>query len=539
MYEVFLVVLVVGCVIMFCDLIFATMQKPSAMQIHIILMLICIILMFTGYYIELKATTLDMALMGTVVAYIGKPFIMLNGIMVVCAFYGFKVRKSYYFLASAIGALIFLAVFTNPMTHLYYRECIFDASDIKAPMIVKNGPLYWLHAITLIGYFVGCIVVSVKGYLKDRNGENARFSIYTVLMVIFDAAGYAVYMFGWSKDYDATVFGALAGVICLSILFYRYRLFDAVSLAKDYALENSITGIVVVDGRREIAYINQTGNRFLANCFTVDRLLEQKAGEINYSVSDRIYSVARKDIENKGHYVCTSFEINDVTDSVNYRTRLEKEVKERTEKIESIQRRSIASLASVVEARSLETGLHIVRTGEYSRMIAEALRDRAQYRDRFTDDYIELLADVTPLHDIGKVSIPDSILLKPGRLNEAEFEEMKKHAEVGARIIEKAMRGVEDDRYVDMAVKVALYHHERWDGTGYPALLRGAEIPIEARIMAVADCFDALVSERCYKEPIPVERAVAILKEESGTHFDPEVVDAFLKAYSGREVRLE
>jgi len=285
----------------------------------------------------------------------------------------------------------------------------------------------------------------------------------------------------------------------------------------------------VVDGISRIAYINQTGNWFLTTCLSLEELLSQKESEKQYQIDERVYQVARKKIISKGQYLCTSFEINDVTASANYQTLLEKEVKERTEKIESIQRKAIASLASVVEARSLETGQHMMRTSEYSRMIAEALQESEKYKESFTKEYIDLLKDVTPLHDVGKISVPDSVLLKPGRLTDSEFEEIKKHSEMGAEIIEKAMRGVEDDEYVDLAVSVALYHHERWDGTGYPKGLKGREIPIEARIMAVADCFDALVSDRCYKKAYNPEQAIAILKEESGTHFDPEVVEAFLR----------
>lgn len=211
---------------------------------------------------------------------------------------------------------------------------------------------------------------------------------------------------------------------------------------------------------------------------------------------------------------------------------MELEVQERAEKIESIQRKTVASLANVVEVRSLETGQHIARTSEFSALIASELGKTGKYKERFNEAYVVLLSDATPLHDVGKISVPDSILLKPGKLDEAEFEEMKKHSESGAAIIESVMRGVEEDDYVDMAIAIARYHHERWDGKGYPYGLKGAAIPIEARIVAVADCFDALTSDRCYKKAFSVEKSLGILREESGTHFDPEVVEAFIMAYN-------
>ena len=180
-----------------------------------------------------------------------------------------------------------------------------------------------------------------------------------------------------------------------------------------------------------------------------------------------------------------------------------------------------------MEARSGETGKHIVRTGQFVLLLAEQLRQTAAYPDVLTDAYIRRLVDAAPLHDIGKITVPDSILMKPGKLTPEEFDVMKQHAAAGVDIIHKIMDGIESREYVAMAKEVAHYHHEKWNGSGYPCGLSGESIPLSARIMAVADVYDALRSERCYKEAMDKETARNIIFESSGSHFDPKVVEAF------------
>ena len=219
----------------------------------------------------------------------------------------------------------------------------------------------------------------------------------------------------------------------------------------------------------------------------------------------------------------------DITDSFNYAVRLERDVEEKTRGIQHMQRSIIAGFASIVEARDGETGSHIKRTSAYVALIAAGLRDAGAYPTLLTGDFITRLSDVAPLHDIGKITIPDSILLKPGKLTPEEFEIIKGHTAAGVRVIEDTMRGVEADGYVNLAVEIAGSHHEKWDGSGYPAGLAGEEIPLAARIMAAADVYDAVRSQRCYKEAAPPEEARMILRQGSGTHFDPAVVDAFFR----------
>ena len=208
---------------------------------------------------------------------------------------------------------------------------------------------------------------------------------------------------------------------------------------------------------------------------------------------------------------------------------LDAEVTKRTREVQAIQDVTVLAMSSMAETRDNETGNHILRTQRYVKRLAEQLRTLPKYESLLTDDYIELLYKSAPLHDIGKVGIPDAILLKPGKLTPEEFEIMKTHTTIGYESIVRAEKSLGTSlTFLQPAKEIALSHQEKWDGSGYPQGLQGEAIPLSARLMAVADVYDALISKRVYKDPIPHPDSVAIMTKGRGTHFDPEVLDAFL-----------
>lgn len=219
-----------------------------------------------------------------------------------------------------------------------------------------------------------------------------------------------------------------------------------------------------------------------------------------------------------------------------YRQDMEKEVRRKTEEIESIQRNVVINLANVIECRDSDSGHHVKRTGAYVGLIAKGLQEAGEYKNILTDKFIEKLVQAAALHDIGKIMIPDSILNKPGKLTPEEFEIIKEHTLIGSELAREILTGVESVDYMELAEQIAHYHHEKWDGTGYPGRLRGEEIPLCARIMAIADVFDALISKRCYKEAYTLDEAFAIIKDSKGKHFDPLAADIFLKSRDQIEV---
>jgi putative two-component system response regulator len=206
------------------------------------------------------------------------------------------------------------------------------------------------------------------------------------------------------------------------------------------------------------------------------------------------------------------------------------EVTKRTREVQIIQDVTIMAMGSLAETRDNETGNHIRRTQNYVRVLAKKLSSKPAFAASLDSDTIDLLYKSAPLHDIGKVGIPDAILLKPGKLTPEEFEIMKTHTTLGKDAIAAAENLINaPSTFLQIAREIAHYHQEKWDGSGYPEGLKGESIPLSARLMAVADVYDALISRRVYKPPFPKDKAVAIIREGRGQHFDPAIVDAFLE----------
>ncbi len=206
------------------------------------------------------------------------------------------------------------------------------------------------------------------------------------------------------------------------------------------------------------------------------------------------------------------------------------ESQEKNRTIARMQENLILVLADMVESRDQFTGDHVKNTSEYTLIIMNQLKKEGIYTDRLTDEFVQNVYHSAPLHDIGKICVSDTILNKPGKLTDEEFETMKLHTVYGRDVIEKAKKASSDVSYLNEAENLSLYHHEKWNGKGYPHGLSGEDIPLSARIMAVADVFDALVSKRSYKDPFPFDKAMDIIREGAGNHFDPYVAGAFMHA---------
>jgi PAS domain S-box-containing protein len=210
------------------------------------------------------------------------------------------------------------------------------------------------------------------------------------------------------------------------------------------------------------------------------------------------------------------------------RKKLERDLLESYKKVQSARNATILGLAKLAEYRDADTGAHLERIREYSKVIAEELSKKPEYTGYITHDYIDDIYNSSILHDIGKVGIPDSILLKPAKLTSDEFDVVKQHSALGGEALKAVESKIEGQSFLTLGKEIAFYHHEKWDGTGYPKGLKGTEIPLSARIVALADVYDALTSKRVYKEAFPHHEARQIIIESRGTHFAPDVVDAFL-----------
>ena len=211
-----------------------------------------------------------------------------------------------------------------------------------------------------------------------------------------------------------------------------------------------------------------------------------------------------------------------------YNHLLEEKVQEQVREISESQMTTIFALAKLAEHRDEDTGKHLERVQIFCRILSTELSKQPKYCQRISSTYINNIFHASPLHDIGKVGIPDSILLKAGKLTPDEFEIMKHHAQIGAETLEEVRMKYPNNSFITMGIDIAHFHHEKWDGSGYPGGLAGEQIPLSARIMAVADVYDALRSQRCYKPPFSHEKSRTIILELSGVQFDPEVVNVFI-----------
>lgn len=215
------------------------------------------------------------------------------------------------------------------------------------------------------------------------------------------------------------------------------------------------------------------------------------------------------------------------TFSEHYRQEYEKNIYNKKLAAEA-QMATIYSLVKLSESRDDSTGAHIERVAFFCKFLAEKMRYMEKYKNDIDEEYVQTIFEASPLHDIGKVGIPDYILLKSGQLTEEEFEIMKSHTTIGAKTLLEVHKKYPNDKVIEMGIEITNYHHEKWDGSGYPFGLSGEQIPLSARIMALADVYDALRSKRVYKEAYSHKESVEIIKQGRGTHFDPDIVDVFL-----------
>ena len=514
------VVLIIAAVYVFC-------QRPSRMQTEMLVTVLSTMIMLLGYLMEMSSDNMQAAMLGVFVSYIGKPFVMVSSFLFIAEYCGYKIKKIHITLLCIFAASFIAAVGTTQTTHIYYSSIKENPNGVFSPLVLEHGPYYYVYMATIITYMIVCIVLTVREFIRNKNKIARKQTLLLMGIPVSGVAGYLVYLYSGTEGYDFTMAGCVVGTALLMVLFTKYHLFDVLTLAKDHALENSSVGLLVTDARGKCVYRNNFLTELLQDTFSEDELISLKDESTIIRKNDCVYDIQKRNIEEKGRSFGCMIEVSDITSSYNYSARLEKDVKQKASEIRHIQRSVIAGLADIVEERDGETGDHIKRTRDYVKIMATDMKNAGLYPEILTDEYIEMLYDVAPLHDIGKISISDAILLKPGKLTPEEFETMKTHSVHGSGIIHNIMTGIETEEYIEMASDVAGFHHEKWNGTGYPTGLSGTDIPLSARIMAVADVYEAVRAKRCYKEPMDKEEARKIIFDGKGTHFDPNVVDSF------------
>ncbi|HHZ02012.1 MAG TPA: HD domain-containing protein [Tissierellia bacterium] len=249
-----------------------------------------------------------------------------------------------------------------------------------------------------------------------------------------------------------------------------------------------------------------------------------------------VHLIFNTKVDSKGRVVHNYGTIQDITEMKKaedelkrYSQHLEELVEEKVKEISESQMATIYALIKLSESRDDDTGNHIERTASFCQLLAKRAKELPDFADEIDDKFVDTIYKASPLHDIGKVGIPDSILLKPGKLTDEEFEIMKTHVQIGYETLEKVQEQYAYNDFLKMGMEITLYHHEKWDGSGYLYGLNGEEIPLSARIMAIADVYDALRSKRIYKEAFSHEKSMDIIVASSGSHFDPRLVSTLVE----------
>ncbi|MBE7069209.1 MAG: HD domain-containing protein [Ruminococcaceae bacterium] len=524
-----------------------------------------------GYAMLAHSRSLDAALASAKITYIGGCFLALfitQSIFGLC-----RIRlKSWMNVALMLISLISYAfALTMGNRPWFYKTVRFEIDKGMGRLIKTYGFAHTLTYIVITFFIVISFIAMVYSLVKKKD-----VSSKTIILLMFPATvSFLSYFAGKAlpEGIDAMPLSYVFAQVIYLIIVRRLCLYDVTDLAVDSLVNKGETGFISFDfddnylGSNEPARkvfpeigklrVDSYAGRHLQIKNTMLKWLDdfkrdETKDRVYYESGDRIYLVTISHLYDGKHRVGYQFFITDDTDSrkymkllSNYNDQLSEEVAEKTENIVAMHNRLLLGMATMVESRDNSTGGHIRRTSDVIRILIDEIKkdsvsDKKNMlllfgREGLTEEFCDDIVRAAPMHDLGKIAVPDAILTKPGKFTPEEYEKMKTHAAEGARIVDSILEGIEDTSFHKVAVNVAHYHHERWDGSGYPEKLKGEEIPIEARIMAIADVYDALVSKRVYKDEFSFEEADKIMMESMGKHFDKRLE----KYYVAARPRLE
>lgn len=525
----------VGILILLFEIFYIIRQRPSKSQILLLMVVICELVNFAGYIFEINSTTLEQSLTAVKFMYIGKPFIVLSMFFFIMDFFRVKIPHWSKIILTMFHISITALVMTCEKQHLYYTSIDFTNEGLFPHLIFGHGIFYFINIALTIFYFIVIIITGIKKNKNAVTKTEKNLIKYLIAIEAVAITGLIVFLSGKTRGYDTTSPAYLIATIGLLFTMYKYRIFDTTVYAKDFVIDNYDGGLIVFDNNNNVTYANNQAAEVFPeiigkNCSSTIQIMDNalKNNQKIFS-NENVYSISVQSIEKNNIVYGKMYILKDITASHTYTQRLKKDVEEKTKEIATIQHSVIASFANMIEARDGVTGQHIKNTSEYVKIIATALRKKGAYPDILTDEYTKWVIEAAPLHDLGKISIPDYVLKKPAKLTDEEFAIIKTHPVVGAKLIDEILSGLENSDYLKVAREVAYYHHEKWNGKGYPTGISGEQIPLCARIMAIADVYDALRSKRSYKEGFSKEKSREIIVESSGSHFDPQIVEVFLE----------
>ncbi len=537
---------------------------------HISLIFAFIPLVNLAYALMAHARTLDAALVAAKLTYVGGCFLSLfitQSIFGLCHI-NLKRWMSAGLLIMCLTSYAFALSMGN--APYFYKTVGFEIDKGVGRLVKTYGFAHTLTLVVIFSLVIISFTAMVYSLIKKKDVSNKTI---VLLMLPATVSFFSYFANRFTPEgIDAMPLSYVFAQIIYLIIVHRLCLYDITDLGVDSLIKKGDTGFVSIDFDEKYLGSNESAQKvfpYLANIkvdtyfgryIQVKNTLLKWLGEFKrdetkdhyyYEADDKIYLITIRYLYDGKHRRGYQFFITDDTASrkymkliSNYNDQLTAEVTEKTEHIVQMHNRLILGMATMVESRDNSTGGHIRRTSDVIKILIDEIKKDSSDKknmlllfghEGLTEEFCDDIVRAAPMHDLGKIAVPDAILTKAGKFEPDEYEIMKTHAAEGARIVDSILEGTEDISFHKVAVNVAHYHHERWDGSGYPEKLKGEEIPIEARIMAIADVYDALVSKRVYKDKFSFEDADKIMMESFGKHFDKRLE----KYYVAAKPRLE
>ena len=508
-----------------------------------------------AYFFAANSESLEAYLIAYDFFYIGNVASMVLIVLLILEICGYKDKKIFRRLLCLFACFIIFLVFSIDYNNLYYASFSFAKENSVAYLNKEYGPLHIFMLLFVFGSNFFCILVTIFSYYKKK-AFSTRITAIILTALCISSITYILPKI-LHVNIEAIPFIFTFVDVLFVILFKRASIYDmSDNLLRVYE-ERFEYGYLALDknfrfvGASDLALLMfpelkkvSIDSKIECNdCDLSEKLLpwiydytKGSTTKFIYTKNEVTVTCSIKDIKYGKKKVGFLIELRDISNEQKYinlintyNSQLETKVEEKTLKIQTIQDSIISSMASMVESRDNSTGGHIKRTSKGVNIFVEELIKPENNKWHLTESFCKKLSKAAPMHDLGKIAVDDIILRKPGKFEPEEYEQMKKHSAEGAKIVKEVLCNVDDDEFVQIAVNVAHYHHEKWNGKGYPEGLNENKIPLEARIMAFADVFDALVSKRCYKDSFSFEKAFEIINNDLGSHFDPELGLVFLK----------
>ncbi|MBP5160197.1 MAG: HD domain-containing protein [Lachnospiraceae bacterium] len=533
--------------------IFMAQKNYESIDIHYWTLVTMIPVIILSYWLKSMVTTVEGAAYMFCFIYLDSTVLLTVVLFNITHFLMIKVRPWIKITAYSLALLHMGLVWACVHNTLYYKSITLVKSGLGTATRIENGPLkfiHWIYLTVMLVFIIGLVV-----YARIKKGTYSRRSllIYTTLIT----AAIAIYVVETAMKADFSLLPLLYVVsdIIIAGIYDKVHVHDISCLISEHQKYSGTRGYAAFDLDGRYLSCNSMMYEFLPELAEqiVDDKLEKEsrlAGIFYGLINEHRETGKRSLIFNAGDLVCECeisefslrrdsraqgylFDVRDVTEEQkvievmkDYNETLNNEVEKKTENIKNIQEKVVLGLANIVENRDNNTGGHVKRTSDIIKFVVEEMMKQGVYD--IDEEFAEDVVRAAPMHDLGKISIDNSILNKPGKLTDEEYAIMKTHSVKSGEIVNIILKGVEEQHFVDIAFNIARFHHERWDGRGYPEGLVGAMIPIEARIMAIADVYDALVSKRCYKKPMSFEQAQQIMVEGMGSQFDPNMLSVFM-----------